>query len=110
MSKYLFVETRDPFESKDTHQLYGLVKELAGQGHDVALYLTQNGVFATRNQAKTSIFPELVKEKNVTVFADDYSLEERGITKSEIFSEVKISPIDKLAELTIEDGRRPVWH
>jgi sulfur relay (sulfurtransferase) complex TusBCD TusD component (DsrE family) len=110
MSKYLFIESRDPFESKDTIQLYGLIKELSHQGHNVALYLVQNGAFSSRKNANVQLFPELLKEQNIKVYVDDDSLEERGISKDEIHQSLVVSNMDQLSDLVLEEGRKPIWH
>jgi len=110
MSKYLFIETRDPFERQDTVKLYGLINELSTKGHDVALFLTQNGVLATRKEAKVPLLPVILKEKNVAVYADDYSLEERGISTSDLVENIQVSGADTLVDLTMETGRKPVWY
>ena len=110
MSKYLFIESRDPFESRDSIQLYGLIKELASKGNDVALFLVQNGTLSTRKEATVKLFPELCTTKNVTVYADDYSLEERGIRSSDLREGVKAAPVDTLTDLLMESGRKPMWH
>ncbi len=48
MQAYLFIESRDPFASRDVDNAYGLVMELAARGTPVSLFLVQNGVFAVR--------------------------------------------------------------
>jgi len=110
MSKYLFIESRDPFESPDVNQLFQLILDLSDQGKDVALFLLQNGVLATRKNANASVFAKLLNKKNITVYADDYSLDERGITKDSISEGIQWSNIDILVDLTLENNRKPMWH
>ncbi|MGE0172688.1 MAG: DsrE family protein [Oligoflexales bacterium] len=110
MSKYLFIESRDPFDSKDVLQTYGLVKELCNQGHDVALYLIQNGVLAVRKDAKVTLLPEILSDKKARVLVDDYSLSERGILKDQVPGSAKVSNADELVDLIMEDQRKPIWH
>ena len=110
MSKYLFIESKDPFESNDTIQTYGLIKELQDQGHDLALFLVQNGVFSSRKKARESLFSQLLGAKNIAVYADDFALEERGIGTEDIFPQIKVAPIEALVDLLMDDGRKAIWH
>lgn len=106
MSKYLFIETRDPFDSTDVKQTWDLAVDLSKAGSEVAYFLVQNGVFATREGAKT---PVLEGGNGITVYADDLSLRERGIAEGALRSGVTVAGADKLTDLIMEDGRKPVW-
>lgn len=110
MSKYLFIESRDPFESNDAAQTYSVVKELQSQGHKITLYLIQNGVFSIRNNASKVSLARLISEKNISIYADDYSIEERGITQGEIAAGIKIAPIEILVDFLMEDACKSIWH
>jgi hypothetical protein len=44
MSKYLLIESRDPFESCDTEFLVQTATDLRHRGHEVVVFLVQNGV------------------------------------------------------------------
>ena len=48
MARYVLIESRDPFESRDVPYYYGLANDLAAQGQEVTLFLVQNGVLAAR--------------------------------------------------------------
>ena len=52
MAKYLLIESRDTFESKDVSRYYDLAKGLKQDGNDVTLFLVQNGVLAARQNAR----------------------------------------------------------
>jgi hypothetical protein len=39
MADYLLIESRDPFDSNDVGQFYGLAAGLAREGHSVTLFL-----------------------------------------------------------------------
>ncbi len=41
MSKYLFIESRDPFESCDSSMLHELAIRQADEGNDVTIFLIQ---------------------------------------------------------------------
>lgn len=106
MSKYLFIETRDPFEHKDADQTWELAVKLAKSGHDVAYFLVQNGVLAARKGAKINTLDE---GAGVTLYVDDLSLAERGINRETVREGVSVSNMDTLVDLTLEDGRKAIW-
>lgn len=106
MSKYLFIETRDPFEHTDATQTWNLATSLAEKGHDVAFSLVQNGVFAARPGAKITTLDDT---SAVSVYADDISLKERGINGESLRDGVALSNVDALVDLTLEDGRKAIW-
>ena len=106
MSKYLFIETRDPFEHNDATQTWNLAESLANKGHDVAFYLVQNGVLAVRMGAKINT---LTDTELVNVYADDISLRERGVSVEHMLGGVTVSSVDTLIDLTMEDGRKAIW-
>jgi predicted peroxiredoxin len=106
MSKYLFIESRDPFEFKDVEQTWELAKSLASDGHDVAYFMVQNGIFAAREGAKVSTADSGAK---VRLLVDDLSLLERGVKTERIRDGIEIANSDVLVDLTLEEGRKPVW-
>jgi len=108
MGQYLLVETRDPFESADVRTMYGLATQLAEENNDVAVFLVQNGVLATRRASSAG--PEIGRlAQRVTVYADDFSLRERGIRPDELADGVHQSGMDELVDL-ITSGRKVMWH
>jgi sulfur relay protein TusB/DsrH len=109
MSKYLLIESRDPFESPDVGQVLEMAKNLTSQGDEVTLYLVQNAVLATRSGAKTSGLAALASEGKVKVLVDDYSLDERGIEKEELTGGASVSNMDTLVDLLMTDGQRAIW-
>ena len=75
MPSYLFVESRDPFESRDVEEGYRLIAELAAQHSPVTLFLVQNGVLAARQGAHVEQFTTLVAHPGVTVLAETFALQ-----------------------------------
>ena len=106
MAKYLFIESRDPFEFTDVKQTWDLAADLAGKGNDVAMFLVQNGVLAGRKKARVSTMGDL---SGVRVYADDLSLEERAIPRESVRNGITVAGIDALTDLIMEDGRKPIW-
>ena len=109
VSNYVFIESRDPFDSPDTAFLADTAISLKKRGNDVTVFLVQNGVLAARQQARKSQLPQLL-ESGITVAADDFSLQERGIQSGECHTKLKITPIDQLVDLLLQENTKAVWH
>lgn len=108
MGSYLLVETRDPFDSSDCERFWDLAEGLADHQHDVAVYLAQNAVLATRrSSAKEAAIGRLAGK--ATVLADDFSLRERAIGNEELVGGVGVADMDRLVDLAV-GGRKVLWH
>jgi len=105
MAKYFLVESRSPFDSVEVIHNYQLASDLANAGHEVTLFLVENGVFVTRTQADVSSVNVLRK---VNLLADEFSLRERGIELSEIRTEIKPSAIGVIVDAMAE-GQKVMW-
>ncbi|ACK67925.1 DsrE/DsrF family oxidoreductase family protein [Rippkaea orientalis PCC 8801] len=105
MSQYFLIESKSPFESTEVKYNYQLASDLAKSGHEVTLFLVENGVLATRS----SIIPsELVNISPVKVLADDFSLEERGIEPAQMSSTIQVSNITSIVE-AMGEGQKTLW-
>src|SRR5437764_11024331 len=91
MTAYLLIESRDPFESRDVEYYCELARGLLKAGNDVTLLLVQNAVFAAKPSADAPMLRELVGS-GVKIFADDFALKERGISR--LLDGIEIAPID----------------
>jgi sulfur transfer complex TusBCD TusB component (DsrH family) len=109
VSNYVFIESRDPFDSPDTSVLADIAASLKRRGNEVTVFLVQNGVLATRKQARKSQLPALL-ESGITVLADDFSLRERGIQSDECPANVKTANIDQLVDLLLGEDTKALWH
>jgi sulfur relay (sulfurtransferase) complex TusBCD TusD component (DsrE family) len=105
MSQYFLIESKSPFESTEVIHDYQLASDLAKSGHEVTLFLVENGVLATRS---TIIPPELANLNLVKVLADRFSLEERGIEYSEVNSGIEVSSISLVAD-AMGQGQKTLW-
>lgn len=105
MAKYLFIETRDPFEHRDVKQTWNLAAELANNGDDVVMFLVQNAVLATRKGAQI----DTLNDSSVKVVADDLSLAERAIKPDMLRDGITTAGADELTDYIMEDGRKPIW-
>ncbi len=106
MAEYLLIESRDPFESNDVGYYYELAKGLVEGGDQVTLFLIQNGVLSSRPSMHSAALGALARS-GVTVLADDFSLQERGIDK--LAEGVAAAPIDVVVD-HLAAGHKTLWH
>jgi hypothetical protein len=108
MQSYLFIESRDPFESNDVAFVCELATGLAKAGHGVTVLLVQNGVLPARRGAKAEDLRALVRS-GVKVVADDFSLAERGIDPGRLAAGIEPAPIDIVVD-HLAAGHKVLWH
>lgn len=108
MNKYLLIGSRDPFTSADAQNLYTMALELEHAGNDVSVYLVQNGVLPTRVGAKFAGFGAILG-RGITVMADRFSLQERGIPQDALMNGVTASELDIVIDHMAE-GAKVIWH
>ncbi len=108
MGQYLLIESRDPFDSADAQNFYDLAAGLAKDGHAVTLFLVQNGVLPARQSAKSGTLGALAND-GVEVLADEFSLQERGISSDRLVAGIKPAPLDVVID-QLADGRKALWH
>ena len=106
MAQYLLIESRDPFESNDVGYYYDLAKGLVEGGNQVTLFLAQNGVLSARPSARSAALSALARN-GVTVLADDFSLQERGIAK--LAEGVAAASIEVVVD-HLAAGHKTLWH
>ena len=106
MPQYLLIESRDPFESNDVGYYYDLAKGLVEVGNQVTLFLAQNGVLSARPSAQSAALSALARN-GVTVLADDFSLQERGIAK--LAEGVAAASIEVVVD-HLAAGHKTLWH
>jgi predicted peroxiredoxin len=107
MTTYVLIESRDPFESRDTEFVEQTALAIKERGHTVTVFLVQNGVFAARK--RTARLRRLA-EAGVTLLADDFSLRERGITAGEISMDIQAAGIDRLVDAIAQPNTKAIWH
>lgn len=108
MAKYLFIESRDPFDSSDSEYFSELVQGISGRGNGTTLFLVQNGVLPVRKGANHNETISKLIQSKVRVLADGFSLRERAI--SNLLDGVEVSDMDRLLELLLEPGTKAIWH
>jgi intracellular sulfur oxidation DsrE/DsrF family protein len=108
MSKYLLIESRDPFDSNDTGFCRDLAQQLAGANNEVTLFLVQNGVLPARSGARSDGLTKLAGA-GVRVLADSFSLKERGIDEARLASGIAAVPLDVVLD-ALAEGAQVIWH
>ena len=108
MAQYLFIDTRDPFESRDTEFIVATATALRHRGNDVTLFLVQNGVLAARRQARDR-YLSAISGAGVRILADQFSLRERGIADADLNPAVRTSDVDVIADM-LGGGAKAIWH
>jgi hypothetical protein len=108
MGRYLLIESRDPFDSTDTGFVHDLSRTLVQGGHDVTVFLVQNGVLPARPCIHSAALKSLA-QAGVTILADDFSLRERGIVADSLVQGVRAAALDAVID-GMADGAKTIWH
>jgi len=108
MSKYLLIESRDPFDSNDTGFCCDLAHQLAAQQNEVTVFLVQNGVLPARAGARAGDLAKL-PGAGVKVLADSFSLKERGIDTNGLAAGIAAAPLDAVID-ALAEGAKVIWH
>jgi predicted peroxiredoxin len=108
MGHYLFIDARDPFESRDTEFVVSTAAALRQRGNDVTVFLVQNGVMAARKQARDR-YLTAVANAGVRILADEFSLRERGIADSELHPAIRTAGVDAIVDM-LAAGAKTIWH
>jgi sulfur relay (sulfurtransferase) complex TusBCD TusD component (DsrE family) len=109
MTKYLFIESRDPFESRDTEFLEQTATSLKQRGHEVTVFLVQNGVLAARKNGRESYLGRMAGA-GIALLADNFSLCERGIQPTELQPGIEPSGIETLVDALVVEKTKAIWH
>lgn len=107
MTTYIFIESRDPFESRDTEFIEQIAIAVKERGHAVTVFLVQNGVLAARKNAGRL---SRLAEAGVALIADDLSLRERGIEREELTDAVREEAIGWLVDAIAGANTKAIWH
>ncbi|MCM3906090.1 MAG: DsrE family protein [Pyrinomonadaceae bacterium] len=109
MSHYVFIESRDPFASRDTRFLEETATALKQRGHEVTVFLVQNGVLASRQNARDCSLARM-DAAGVSLLVDDFSLCERGVQPAELRPGIERSGIEQLVDALVQENTKAVWH
>ncbi len=104
----MLISSRDPFECRETENLYCLAVNLKNNGHAVTLFLVQNGVMPARKSSSNRKFSGLIRQ-GIHIEVDDFSAKERSITKNELKKGIKLSTIENIID-NLAKGTKTIWH
>jgi len=107
MTRYVFIQSRDPFEAREPQFLEETAIAVKERGHEVTVFLVQNGVLAARQSTRRL---ERLTQAGVTLLADDLSLRERGIRNEELAPSVQESEIGVLVYEMVQENTKANWH
>jgi sulfur relay protein TusB/DsrH len=108
MSRYLIVTSRDLYEYASSSSVLELAGSLRNRGHEVTLYLVENGALAARQGAQLASRLSDLSRAGVTVLVEDVSAKARGIER--VAEGVRLSTMDELADLIVDGCDKVIWY
>ncbi len=108
MAKYLLIESRNSLDAKDADNFQRLASGLVDEGHEVTLFLIQNGVFPARKCPASEPLSTLSRA-GATVLADNFSLKERGIGPERLAPGIQAQDLSVVVD-QMADGAKTLWH
>lgn len=108
VAQYLLFLSQDPFAIKEHQYVQNLASNLCESGHEVVVFLVANGVFSARNSLNNEPLKNLLA-KGVKVWADEFSLRERGIEDRALLMNLEKKVMDD-AMVLIAHGSKTIWH
>lgn len=108
MSRYLFIQSQDPFTEVRTGAQFELAAQLAEAGTQVRMLLVQNGVAAARRGAQCDGLDTL-RQQGVTLLADTFALRQREIGEAQLKEAIAISDVDVVIDAMLA-GDKVIWN
>jgi hypothetical protein len=108
MTRYLLIESRDPFESTGFAHRCELALALRADGAEVTVFLVENGVLGARAAARLRDVEKLARS-GVHLLADEFALRERGVGPDEIAAAIRPAPLDQLVGQLVA-GAKAIWN
>lgn len=108
MSRYVIVTSRDLHEYASSPYILELAGSLKNRGHEVTLYLIENGVLAARQGAQLGRRLSELSRAGVAILAEDISAKARGI--EQLAEGVRLSNMDELADLIVDGCDKVIWY
>jgi predicted peroxiredoxin len=108
MSRYLFIQSQDPFIEVRTGAQFDLALQLAKAGNPVTLLLVQNGVTVARKGARTPQFDTLATA-GITICADTFALQQREIAVADLKPSVQPAEVSMVVDAML-GGDKVIWN
>ena len=109
MSGFLLIESRSATEAPEVREFLDMAAELSREGHEIDLFLIQNGVLLAARGADPCL-AALANRHNVSVWADRFSLQSRALNSGELAPGIRIAGMPEMVGLLTSGSRKPVWH
>ena len=106
MQQLLIVETRDLAASGDAERMARLAAGMTDQSVPAAIFLTENAAFSAHRNSRDYLGAAI--SAGVTVLADRFALDERGIRPEDLRSDVAIADIDVVVDY-LAAGASVMW-
>jgi predicted peroxiredoxin len=108
MAEFVLIESRDPSEFATVNHFYRRALDLKEAGHNVTLFLVQNGVMPARKGFQAEKLAE-VAASGVTILADEFSLKQRAIARDELLPGAGVASLDVVVG-KMAAGAKTAWH
>lgn len=108
MSRYLFIQSQDPFIEARTSVQFDVATQLAKAGKPVSVLLVQNGVTAARKGARTPQFDALT-DAGIKIYADNFALQQREIATGDLKPSVSAADVGMVVDAMLA-GDKVIWN
>ncbi|MER5541042.1 DsrE family protein [Streptomyces sp. NPDC002586] len=106
-SPYLLFESQGPWTGPNAGRFLDDARVLAESGHEVCVFLLQDGVFAA---APGDARLERLAELGVRVWVDDFSAMQRALSQRMLSPHVTVKGLNSVTPLLLSGDCRKVWH
>jgi sulfur relay (sulfurtransferase) DsrF/TusC family protein len=106
--EHLLIESQGAWAGPGCERFVRDALALVGAGHDVCLFLVQDGVTAALPGAVPSLGDVL--RLGGRVWVDDHSLGQRGLAAPDLAPGAEVVGMDAVAGRLLEPSVRAVWH
>jgi len=108
MASYLIIESRDLTEYTSGRYIQRVALQLKEDGHEVILFLIENGVIAARKGCEVGKGLSNLAGRGAKVMAEEVSCRARGIDA--LSDGVTRESLDHLADLIVEGSDKVMWY
>lgn len=108
MTRFFFIQSREPITDSRANADYKLIHNLASAGHEVTVMLVQNAVIAARRGSIATSFDALCDGK-ARMLADPFSLAQRQIAHDELKNGIEPAALDAVVKAMLA-GHKVIWH
>lgn len=108
MKRFLVVGSRDLTEYVNGQYIPLVVETLREKGHDVTLFLLENGVISAREGSKMGQVLNDLSSKGARILAEDVSCRARGVRR--LVPGIGLSNLDVLADGIADGYDNILWY